>query len=83
VYTRLRFDLPERSVISVAVHNLSGRRIRLLAATVMESGRHHVQWDGCDDRGLLLPPGVYEVKVEAASENGNLYRASERTTVAP
>ncbi|MGH7491349.1 MAG: FlgD immunoglobulin-like domain containing protein [bacterium] len=82
-FTRFCFHLPERAVISVAVHNSSGRRVCLPVATVLESGCHRVQWDGRDDRGQFLPPGIYVVKVEAAGEQGNLYRASARVTVAP
>jgi flagellar hook assembly protein FlgD len=47
----------------------------------MDSGRHDAEWDGRDDHGQFVPAGAYMVKVEAAGENGTLYRASERTVV--
>ena len=79
-FALLRFDLPERAIVSVTVHDLSGRRVRVLNATVMEGGRHHAEWDGRDDRGRLLPGGIYVMSVEAANESGELYHASGKVT---
>jgi len=70
------FELPEPAIISIAVHNHLGQRLRLLVATAMATGGHRVEWEGRDDRGQLLPPGEYCLKVEAESESGNLYCAS-------
>ena len=46
--------------VSLSIYDCSGRRVaRLMAATRLSAGPHTVRWDGMDDRGAALAPGVY------------------------
>ena len=38
---------------------LSGQRVRRIVPSVQRAGPVRVEWDGRDERGLLLPPGLY------------------------
>lgn len=80
---QLHVDLQERAVISVALHSARGQRVRLLAATLVESGSHIFAWDGRDDRGQPLPGGSYEAKLEAVNEKGVVYCAAIGVRLAP
>ncbi|MBK9471437.1 MAG: CapA family protein [bacterium] len=52
--------------VEVAVHDLAGRRVRILYAGPLESGRlHGLSWDGADDRGRPLASGVYFCRATA------------------
>ena len=52
----------------VTVHDLHGRRIRELARPYTSpSGRHAIVWDGRDDAGRRVRPGVYLVRVQAGA----------------
>ena len=53
--------------LRVVVFDLAGRLRRdLSAAQPRPSGIHYFAWDGRDDAGRLVPPGVYAVGLELA-----------------
>lgn len=43
----------------LAVYNLVGRTVRVLASGSFKAGRHAFVWDGRDQSGRVLPSGVY------------------------
>ncbi len=53
------FALPMRVHISLWVLDLVGRRVRKVMEGELSAGAHRVSWDGLDDRGRRVPPGVY------------------------
>jgi flagellar hook capping protein FlgD len=61
----LSFDLAKRQSIVLGVFSVEGRRVRTLHRGSMEAGRHHVAWDGLDDRGQHVADGMYFARLEA------------------
>jgi hypothetical protein len=57
--TNLRFTLPAPGPVELCVFNAAGSRVRVLANGLLPAGRHDLRWDGRDDRGALLGPGLY------------------------
>lgn len=58
--TRIRFTLPAGGAdVELALYDLSGRRVRRLAAGALAGGPHEVTWDGRADDGQAAPGGVY------------------------
>lgn len=57
--TNLRYALPRAGEVTVAVHDLHGRLVRLLVRGAQDAGEHQVAWDGRDDRGRPVPSGPY------------------------
>jgi len=58
-WTRLRFSLRAEGRVILSLHDLTGRRLRVLAARQFEPGSHELDWDGRDAAGRELPSGVY------------------------
>ncbi|MBT3344379.1 MAG: hypothetical protein HN712_23770 [Gemmatimonadetes bacterium] len=69
------------SPVRVDVYDLSGRRVRQLADTRQSSGEYSIDWDGRDDEGGLLPPGLYIVAVEIRSDEGSHRRLAQAAVV--
>jgi hypothetical protein len=42
--------------------------VRVLAEGMRPAGRHVVSWNGRDDQGRSLPPGVYWVRMALEQE---------------
>jgi hypothetical protein len=63
--TRLRFRLAREAVVTLAIYSSAGRRLRTLLRGLRPSGEHEVQWEGSDDGGRSVPPGLYVVRLEA------------------
>jgi hypothetical protein len=63
--TLVRFDLPAPAELKLAVYNLAGQELRVLAAGSRAAGRHVLRWDGRDRQGRPLASGVYLCRLEA------------------
>lgn len=68
--TEIVFSLSEPANVSLAVYDLSGRRVRsLLREDTRPAGEYRVTWDGKDATGQALPTGVYFYRLETARES--------------
>jgi hypothetical protein len=61
--TTIRFVVRREGVVDLGVYNILGQRVRTLHAGDLAAGEHSRVWDGRDDRGEDLPPGIYFVHV--------------------
>ena len=77
---RLLFSIASVSPVSVGMFDASGRRVRRLSEGTFAPGRHAVVWDGLDDDGRELPPGVYEARTirKGGTETTRLVRLGAR-----
>jgi 1,4-alpha-glucan branching enzyme len=61
--TTVSFELPDAGHARVAVFDVAGREVAVLADRYFEGGRQSLSWDVAQD-GLPLPSGVYFVRLE-------------------
>jgi hypothetical protein len=65
--TSIRVEDPARAgAFGAAIYDVSGRRIRLLETGSREGSGGILVWDGRDDRGEVVPSGVYFCRVSTA-----------------
>jgi hypothetical protein len=57
--TRIAYRLPRSGMVKLRVYAVSGRHVRDLVSGEAAAGLHDVFWDGCDDDGRRVAPGVY------------------------
>lgn len=61
-------DLPSSATpVRLRILNVSGRLVREIDAGAIAPGLREVEWDGRDDAGRLVVPGIYFVRLEAGS----------------
>jgi subtilisin family serine protease len=53
--------------VSVVVHDTRGRAVRTLKTAREPAGRYSIEWNGADDRGVRVAPGVYHVRFRAGT----------------
>jgi subtilisin-like proprotein convertase family protein len=58
--TKIKFDLPNNSVVKITVYNILGKEMTTLVNRNMEAGTHVVEWNASQ-----FSSGVYFVKLEA------------------
>ena len=59
----VKFDLPEKQIVSMAIDGADGRRARNLPARLeMDAGEQTVGWDLKDESGAHVAPGSYTWK---------------------
>ena len=56
--------------VEVVAYDLSGRPVHRLYRASDRSGPNQVRWDGRDDAGSVVPPGMYLLRLEAATDAG-------------
>lgn len=66
--TTVHYQNPRAGLISIAVFNLLGRRVRTLLDEQRPAGTGEVRWDGRDDHGQGVASGVYYVQALAGRE---------------
>ncbi|MCR4440519.1 MAG: hypothetical protein NUW13_16040, partial [candidate division KSB1 bacterium] len=64
----VRYQLPERCHVTLAVFNLMGEEVRRLVEGVQEPGVHLARWDGTDAAGRQVASGVYLYRLVAGSQ---------------
>ena len=67
------FKIQDQKAIGLEVYSLAGRLLRRMEITKEHaSGFHQLIWDGRDDSGRLLPPGLYicRIGLEVDTESG-------------
>ncbi|MCC7262828.1 MAG: gliding motility-associated C-terminal domain-containing protein, partial [Candidatus Latescibacteria bacterium] len=71
---RLGFDLTTLTggaEVRVRIFDLSGRLMRQVYAGSDRNGRYTRAWDGADDGGALVPPGVYIYNITVDADAGH------------
>ncbi|MFQ6611104.1 MAG: FlgD immunoglobulin-like domain containing protein [Fidelibacterota bacterium] len=66
--TSIRFDLPERSRVSMIIYDVLGREIKTLIHNTIEPGFNEIKWGGKDNNGNPVPTGMYIYRFSAFSE---------------
>lgn len=59
----IHFTVPVATVVDLGIYNVLGQRVRTLVSQHLSAGEHRERWDGRDDAGEELPPGMYFVRV--------------------
>jgi hypothetical protein len=66
--TTIRYQLDRPSRVRLAVFNVLGQRVRVLADGLHGAGTYAANWDGTGQTGAPLPNGVYFLQLEAAGQ---------------
>ncbi|RKZ33499.1 hypothetical protein DRQ33_04170 [bacterium] len=67
--TQINYAIPGNSKIKVEIFDILGRTVRVWERKNIPAGEHTIVWDGLDDDGTPLPPGVYVCRI--MTEFGN------------
>ena len=68
--TRIAFDLPTDSAVTLEIYDIRGRRVRVLERSRLAAGTHETAWNGRDDAGRSVAAGVYLVRLRSDGFQG-------------
>jgi hypothetical protein len=60
------FALPRQAEVRLAVYDVGGRELAVLAEGPYDAGEHIMRWNGRNAAGRALSPGIYLVRMSAA-----------------
>ena len=74
--TKILFDLfgVQDGAFRVDVYDVAGRRVRAVLSDRAVSGAYDPAWDGTNDDGGPVPPGMYLIRVEIDVDGGVVSR---------
>lgn len=65
--TRIAYEIPETELVSLAIYNLLGQKVRTLVNEVVTAGEHTAIWDARADNGMPVASGTYFCKLSTSS----------------
>lgn len=63
----ISYQVLENGRVSLKIYDICGRLVRTMADNVMQPGLYRAAWDGTDEHGLAVSPGVYFIRLDAVS----------------
>jgi hypothetical protein len=67
--TDIELSVPQTCLASVSIYDVNGRCVRKLFSRTIPRGAYAATWDGRDDAGRAVAPGVYFVLGRAAKQS--------------
>ncbi len=67
--TTIEYRVEQSSNVVLSIFNLNGQEIQNLTIGRKQAGLHTVQWNGQNDRGAMVPSGVYVARLTTISQN--------------
>ena len=61
------YSLAHSGLLNLKVYDVSGRPVKTLSSGIKASGYYAVTWDGRDDLGRAVAPGVYFIRIQAGN----------------
>ncbi|NQT26840.1 VCBS repeat-containing protein [candidate division KSB1 bacterium] len=65
--TTIAYQLPEDSNVSLKIFNNKGEVVKVLIEGYKRVGSHKINWDGRDEKGVLVPSGIYLYQITTSS----------------
>ncbi len=62
-HTEISYDLAHRMPVRLEVYNVLGQKVRTLVDGEQSEGRYRAEWDGRDEFGHRVGPGIYFYRI--------------------
>lgn len=72
-YELAKLGIPQS--VTLRIFDLTGRPLRQVELA-QKSGTHLLEWDGRDDEGKIVPPGLYLFQIEVDSGEGAVFNGA-------
>ncbi len=63
--TTIHFKISVDEIVELTVFNVLGHKVTTLVSNKLSAGNHSVNWNGRDDKGVIVPSGIYFYKLDA------------------
>lgn len=62
--TTIHYEVAKQATVEITVFNILGQKKKTLVNRVQERGVYKIQWNGDDDKGQMVPSGVYMLQMK-------------------
>ncbi len=74
------FSLTDKADCTALIVDSDGYPIKSIPLGVLEAGQHNFQWDGLDEAGNKMDPGIYSFEVTAMTGDGTIQPVTTQIT---
>jgi hypothetical protein len=71
--TQINYLITENALVSLRVFDLQGGKVETLVNSYLQTGEHSTNWNGTNDKGQRLKPGIYILQLSVRYVSGNNY----------
>jgi hypothetical protein len=75
--TNISFSIPMQLEVRINIYNIMGQLVSNVTRAQLDAGTYSIQWNGTDQKGNMLPSGLYFYELEA----GNEFRQIKKMTL--
>ena len=72
-FTRIRFEIPQKSNVTVRIYDLLGREVKNLYEKDIEPGYYEIPWNSTDENNRTIASGTYFVILDI-KDNGKVIK---------
>lgn len=65
--TNISYNLKTAADVNLIIYNSLGQKIKELVSQHQPAGKYEIKWDGKNNSGMLMPSGIYFIRLEAGS----------------
>ncbi len=69
----VRYHLPEAANVKLAIYNVAGSLVRTINQGSQAAGDHFLSWDLRNNKGTVVPRGVYIIRLFAGKQSRSLH----------
>lgn len=62
--TTISYNLSKQLSVSISIYNILGQEVRAFTVGRQEAGAHGIRWDGRDNAGKRIAPGIYFCRLQ-------------------
>ncbi|NOY07115.1 MAG: T9SS type A sorting domain-containing protein, partial [Chlorobi bacterium] len=70
--TNIPYELEYQGFTEIEIHDILGRKVRTLISLNASTGKHSVYWDGRNDVGQPVLPGLYVVQLTSGTKSQSM-----------
>ena len=74
----IRYGVSKRMRVKIEVYDISGRKVKVIENGIKKPGVYTAVWDGRNERGKRVVPGVYIIDMKA----GSFFKDSKKVIIA-
>jgi photosystem II stability/assembly factor-like uncharacterized protein len=65
--TAISFSIAQSQTVSIKIFDVSGRLVKKLADTKMQTGNHRLVWNAKDEKEIAVSPGIYFLQMNTGN----------------
>jgi len=64
--TQIKYEVPTKAKVKLEIYNVKGELVRtLIDGKEIEPGQYRIEWDGKNERGVVVASGIYIYRMKA------------------